>query len=425
MSAGTRLYFVDDAPEISDGEFDALMRRLRALEAARPDLVTPDSPTRRVGGTPSSSFAPVAHKVPMLSLDNAYSEEEFLEWDKRVRNGLKGEPYELVVEPKIDGLSCSIEYERGLFARASTRGDGETGEDVSLNVRTMRSVPLKLDVQDPPAFFEARGEVYIDKKDFETIREEQLAQGAEPFANPRNAAAGSLRQKDPAVTAGRKLKFFAHSYGYLEGMAEPGTHLAYLEYCRKAGFPVPRLGPPCKEAGEVIALYREYASRRFELPYEIDGLVVKVNSRAGQKLLGFTSRSPRWAIAFKYPAQQATTSVRSVWFSVGRTGVITPVAELEPVKCGGVTISSATLHNFDEIKRLGLMAGDRVVIERAGEVIPKVVKTLPGARTGNEQEIAPPGACPSCGSDVFRDEEEVALRCLNPSCPAQIKRSLL
>ena len=419
-------YYVMDSPHISDGEYDALLNRLKILEASHPDLVTPDSPTRRVGGKPSIAFSPVAHRIPMLSLDNTYSEEEFLEWDKRVRNGLKGEPYELVVEPKIDGLSCSIEYEGGVFARASTRGDGETGEDVSLNVRTIRAVPLKLNLETPPAFFEARGEVYIDKNDFEIIRAEQLNESTEPFANPRNAAAGSLRQKDPAVTAKRKLKFFAHSYGYLEGMAEPKTHWEYLEYCRKAGFPVPRISEkPCKDAGEVLEFYKEYASKRFTLPYEIDGLVVKVNARSSQKLLGFTSKSPRWAIAFKYPAQQATTLVKNVWFSVGRTGVITPVAELEPVKCGGVTISSSTLHNFDEIKRLGLKAGDRVVIERAGEVIPKVVKVVTGSRSGREKEIHPPKHCPSCGSEVFKDEEEVAFRCVNPSCPSQIQRSLL
>jgi DNA ligase (NAD+) len=419
-------YYVLDNPRIPDGEYDALMRRLKDLEAARPDLVTPDSPTRRVGGKPSVAFAPVPHKIPMLSLDNTYSEEEFLEWDERVRCGLKGEPYEFVVEPKIDGLSCSIEYERGVFTRASTRGDGETGEDVSLNVRTIRSVPLKLSVEDPPDLFEARGEIYIDKKDFEAIREEQLSEGAEPFANPRNAAAGSLRQKDPAVTIKRRLKFFAHSYGYLEGMAAPKTHWEYLAYCEKAGFPVPRIvKKTCRNAEEVLELYKEYASKRFTLPYEIDGLVVKINSRNSQKLLGFTSKSPRWAIAFKYPAQQAVTTVKNVWFSVGRTGVITPVADLEPVKCGGVKISSSTLHNFDEVERLGLKIGDKVVIERAGEVIPKIVKVAPGARTGAGKIIAPPKACPSCGSGVFKDEEEVAFRCVNPSCPAQFKRALL
>ncbi len=419
------LYYAADAPEISDGEFDALMNRLKKLEAENPEFASPDSPTRRVGGAPSAAFAPVAHKIPMLSLDNCYSEEEFLEWEKRVRGGLKEEPCELVVEPKIDGLSCSIEYERGAFARASTRGDGETGEDVSLNVRTIRCVPLKLGLTEPPAFFEARGEVYIDKKDFETIREGQLAEGAEPFVNPRNAAAGSLRQKDPAVTAGRKLKFFAHSYGHLEGLEAPGTHWEYLDYCARAGFPVPKIRRLCKNTEEVLTVYRDYAAKRAQLPYEIDGLVVKVNSLRQQKILGFTSKSPRWAIAFKYPAQQATTAVKAVSFSVGRTGVITPVAELEPVKCGGVTISSATLHNFDEIERLGLKLGDKVVIERAGEVIPKVVKAVVSARTGAERAVLPPKECPSCAAALFKDEEEVALRCVNPSCPAQFKRALL
>ena len=420
------LYYVLDNPEISDGEYDILLNRLKVLETGNPDLITSDSPTRRVGGRPSGVFAPVAHKIPMLSLDNCYSEEEFLEWDKRVRNGLKGEPYELVVEPKIDGLSCSIEYVHGALTRASTRGDGETGEDVSLNVRTIRAVPLKLNFDDPPAFFEARGEVYISKKDFEAIREEQLNLGEEPFSNPRNAAAGSLRQKDPAVTAGRKLNFFAHSYGHLEGMAEPRTHWDYLEYCKKAGFPVPFISrEPCKTASEVLEFYQDYSSKRFTLPYEIDGLVVKVNLRNSQKLLGFTAKSPRWAIAFKYPAQQATTTVKKVIFSVGRTGVITPVAELEPVKCGGVVISNATLHNFDEIARLGLKTGDKVIIERAGEVIPKVVKVVLGARSGGENGIIAPSVCPSCAEPLRKDEEEVALRCVNPSCPAQIKRSLL
>jgi DNA ligase (NAD+) len=421
-----RLYYVSDAPEISDGEFDALMNRLKALEAAHPDLVTGDSPTRRVGGARSNTFAPVPHRIPMLSLDNCYSPEEFLEWHARVVKGLNGEPFEMVVEAKIDGLSCSIEYEKGRLARASTRGDGETGEDVTLNVRAIRSVPVKLDLSRPPAVFEARGEVYMDKKDFEALREEALAAGEEPFVNPRNAAAGSLRQKDPAVTARRRLKFIAHSYGYLDGMVEPDSHREYLDICRSLGFQIATLGNrTCRDAAEVLAFYEDYAGKRFTLPYEIDGLVIKVDSLRQRGILGFTAKSPRWAIAFKYPAQQATTTVRGVEFSVGRTGAITPVAELEPVKCGGVTISSATLHNFDEIARLGLRIGDKVVIERAGEVIPKVVKVAPGSRTGAEKEIIPPKACPSCGAELFKDEEEVALRCVNPSCPVQFKRALL
>ena len=421
-----RLYYGSDSPEITDGEFDVLMNRLKELEAAHPELASDDSPTRRVGGERSNTFAPVPHRIPMLSLDNCYSPEEFLEWHARVKKGLKDEPFELVVEAKIDGLSCSIEYEHGKLARASTRGDGETGEDVTLNVRTIKSVPLKPDLSRPPRLFEARGEVYMDKRDFEALREEALAAGEEPFVNPRNAAAGSLRQKDPSVTARRRLKFIVHSYGYLEGMVEPDSHWEYLNICRGIGFNISTLGNRvCRSAEEVLEFYARYAEERFNLPYEIDGLVVKVDSLRQRRLLGFTSKSPRWAIAFKYPAQQATTTVKSVAFSVGRTGAITPVAELEPVKCGGVTISSATLHNFDEVERLGLRVGDRVVIERAGEVIPKVLKVVPGARTGAEKAIVPPKACPSCGSEIFRDEEEVALRCVNPSCPVQFRRSLL
>lgn len=421
-----RLYYVSDSPEIADGEFDALMARLKALEAAHPEFVSEDSPTRRVGGERSNTFAPVPHRIPMLSLDNCYSPEEFLDWHARVKKGLKDEPFEMVVEAKIDGLSCSIEYEKGRLTRASTRGDGETGEDITLNVRTIKSVPVKLDLSHAPALFEARGEVYMDKKDFELLREEAFSAGEEPFVNPRNAAAGSLRQKDPAVTSGRRLKFIAHSYGYLEGMVEPDSHWEYLNICRSLGFHISTLGNRvCRSAEEVLAFYAEYAEKRFTLPYEIDGLVIKVDSLRQRGLLGFTAKSPRWAIAFKYPAQQATTTVKKVEFSVGRTGAITPVAELAPVKCGGVTISSATLHNFDEITRLGLKLGDKVVIERAGEVIPKVVKVVPGARTGSEKEIVPPKACPSCASELFKDEEEVALRCVNPSCPVQFKRSLL
>jgi DNA ligase (NAD+) len=332
----------------------------------------------------------------------------------------------MVVETKIDGLSCSIEYEKGRLVRASTRGDGETGEDVTLNVRAIRSVPIKLGLSHPPEVYEARGEVYMDKKDFELLREAALSAGEEPFVNPRNAAAGSLRQKDPKVTLKRRLKFISHSYGYLEGMAEPDSHWEYLNICRGLGFNISTLGGhPCRSAEEVLEFYAKFASERFNLPFEIDGLVIKVDSLRQRRVLGNTAKSPRWAIAFKYPAQQATTTLNKVSFSIGRTGVITPVAELAPVKCAGVTISSATLHNFDEITRLGLKTGDRVVIERAGEVIPKVVKVVTASRTGAETDIVPPATCPSCGSEVFRDEEEVALRCVNPSCPAQFERALL
>jgi len=419
------LYYALDNPEISDGEFDALMAELKKLEAAYPRFITPDSPTRRVGGSQLNTFAAVPHKLPMLSLDNCCSPEEFLAWHARTAAALKTPEFEMAVEAKIDGLSCSIEYENGVFVRASTRGDGSTGEDVTFNVKTIKSVPLVLAMAKAPAVFEARGEVYLEKKSFEAVRKRQLELGEEPFANPRNAAAGSLRQKNPEITAGRKLSFFAHSHGALEGVAEPESHWAYLEYCRRAGFAFPAINRLCASAPEVLAFYEEFREKRFSLPYEIDGLVVKVNSLAYQRRLGFTAKSPRWAIAFKYPAQQATTTVKAISFSVGRTGVVTPVAGLEPVKCAGVTISSSTLHNFDEIRRLGLKIGDRVIIERAGEVIPKVVKVILSARRGTESEIIEPSVCPSCAEALRKDKEEVALRCVNPSCPAQIKMSLL
>lgn len=420
-----RLYYVLDRPEITDAEFDAMMRRLRELETAYPRYASEDSPTRRVGGERSNTFAPVPHKVPMLSLDNCYSEEEFLDWHARVVKALGGEKFELAVEAKIDGLSCSIEYAGGKLVRASTRGDGETGEDVTLNVRAIGAVPLALP-PGAPDDFEARGEVYMDKDDFSRLVQDAVDEGKKEIpVNPRNAAAGSLRQKDPSVTARRRLKFFAHSYGHLAAGAEPASHWEYLERCRELGFPVSSVRKLCGSAGEAVEFYRAHSEKRLALPYEIDGLVVKVNSLKQQKRLGFTAKSPRWAIAFKYPAQQAVTRVLGVEYSVGRTGAVTPVARLEPVKCGGVTIASATLHNFDEISRLGLRTGDRVVIERAGEVIPKVVRVDASARDGSEKDVVPPRACPSCSSELFRDEEEVALRCVNPACPAQLRRSLL
>lgn len=417
------LYYVLDKPEITDAEYDALMNRLKELEENFPELVTPDSPTMRVGGKALSEFKPVEHKKPMLSLDNCYSEVEFRQWYERVYKAL-GKDTELVVEAKIDGLSCSIEYKDGIFFRASTRGDGNIGEDVTLNVKTIRCIPLKIDLP-KNSYFEVRGEVYMDKKDFEELNSLQIRNNEEPFANPRNAAAGSLRQKNPEITAKRKLKFFAHSFGLMEGLSEIKNHWDYLEFCNKLGFPVTKVRKLCKTPDEVIEFYNDFSEKRFFLPYEVDGLVVKVNSYELQEKLGFTAKSPRWAIAFKYPAQQVKTKVKNVIFSVGRTGIITPVAELEPVKCGGVIISNSTLHNFDEIKRLDLKIGDTVLIERAGEVIPKVVRVLKEERNGTEKEILEPRFCPSCNSPVYKSEDEVALRCINPSCPSQLKRAIL
>lgn len=420
-----RLYYVLNAPEISDEEFDALMRRLIELEKHYPAYVPDDSPTRRVGGERVNTFAPVTHRIPMLSLDNAYSKEEFYAWHERVKKGLGNSQFLMVVETKVDGLSCSIEYENGRLVRASTRGDGNTGEDVTLNVRAIKNVPLVLNTKNPPPFFEARGEVYMDRADFEILCEDSIAAGEIPFVNARNAASGSLRQKNPEITARRRLKFLAHSYGYIAGMTEPDSHWSYLKLCRDFGFSTTAIcDSPCSSADEVARLYDNFETARFSNAFDADGLVVKIDSLSQRGILGTTSKSPRWAIALKYPAQKAETVLKNVIFSVGRTGAVTPVAVLQPVECAGVTISSATLHNFDEISRLGLKAGDHVMIERAGEVIPKVVSVIASKRSGTEKEIIPPKLCPSCGGDLFRTENEVALRCVNPSCPAQFERAL-
>lgn len=421
-----QLYYVHDAPEISDEKFDAMMRRLRELETKYPLYVSGDSPTLHVGGERVNTFAPVPHRIPMLSLENTYSKAEFLDWYNKTKKALNGLSFPLVVETKVDGLSCSIEYENGILTRASTRGDGNTGEDVTLNVCAIKNIPHKLKTTNPPRFFEVRGEVYMDRKDFETLREEAIANGEEPFVNARNAASGSLRQKNPKITESRRLKFFAHSYGYIEGLTEPRSHSEYLELCRSFGFETTILSEkPCYTPEEVEKIYDSFETARFTNAFDADGLVVKIDLLSQRAYLGATAKSPRWALALKYPAQKVETKLIDVIFSVGRTGVVTPVAMLEPVKCAGVTISSATLHNFDELRRLDLKLGDRVIIERAGEVIPKVVKVVFEARRGSEKNILPPQSCPSCGGDLFRTEAQVALRCVNPSCPAQFERALL
>lgn len=415
-------YYIDDNPLITDAEFDKLMLRLKELEANFPDLISPDSPTQRVGGKAVSTFQPVEHEIPMLSLENCYCAEEFSKWYERIRS-VHGD-FETVVEAKIDGLSCSIEYENGILKKASTRGDGYKGEDVTANVKTLRTVPLKINVP-VNSRFEVRGEVYLKKADFIKINEKQAQDGLPLFANPRNAAAGSLRQKDSLITARRNLKFFAHSSAIAYNLEIPQSHWDYLEFCVSLGFQVTKLRKLCCNLYEIISFYNQCEKERFSLDYEIDGLVVKVNSSKLRDALGFTSKSPRWAIAFKYAASQAQTKVKSVIFSVGRTGVVTPVAELEPVKCAGVTISSSTLHNFDEIRRLGLKSGDNVLIERAGEVIPKIVRVLKEKRTGQEKDILEPSLCPACSYGLVRPQGEVSLKCFNPLCPAQIKASIL
>lgn len=418
-----RRYYELEAPTIADAEYDALVARLKALEKAHPELRSPDSPTEKVGGAPASSFAPVRHARPMLSLDNTYNEAEIRAWADRVLKNLPpGDQPLYILEQKLDGLSCALTYEKGRFVRAATRGDGETGEDVTENARFVGNVPLELKGPGIPEALEIRGEVVLFFEDFKTINEEEVRAGREPFVNPRNCASGSLRQKDPQVTKRRHLKFFVHSYGdWKPDHAFPG-HSAFLEGCRRLGFSVE---PFTKAASidEVVARYNAFRDEGVaKLPYAVDGLVVKVDSFAQQKRLGFTAKSPRWAVAFKYPAQQATSVVRDVEFSVGRTGAITPVAKVEPVFCAGVTISSVTLHNFEEIERLGLHLGDRVLIERAGEVIPKVVKVVERKKGG--RAIVAPSKCPDCASPVVKEEGLVAYRCDNVSCPAQLRRTL-
>ena len=419
------LYYVEANPEISDTEYDKLMRRLAQLEKEHPELASPDSPTQRVGGFAPTDFAPVEHHPSMLSLDNAYNPEEFQEWHERIRRFLKGEPGRFIVEPKIDGVSMSLTYREGRFVTGATRGDGETGEDVTPNVKTIRAIPLHLGPKAPP-ILEVRGEVYMEKRDFARLNESvKKEEGHEPFANPRNAAAGSLRQKDSRITAKRHLRFFAHSMGRHEGTPKFESHSQYLAYVRKLGFPVPDLSRTYLDAEAVLAVYREFEKKRMDLPFEVDGLVVKVDDTSLQDKLGTTAKSPRWALAFKYASTQATTVVNRIDFSVGRTGTITPVAALDPVPCAGVTISSASLHNFEEVTRLDVRVGDTVLIERAGEVIPHVIKVITTKRKPGAKPVKAPARCPVCGGKVVREEGLVALACVNPSCPAQIKRGLL
>jgi DNA ligase (NAD+) len=418
-------YYVADSPVISDTEYDGLMRRLKELEAGHPEAVTPDSPTQRVGGSAVSDFAAVRHGAAMLSLDNVYTEEELREWHARLMKNLppKDQP-RFIIEPKIDGLSCALSYEGGALVRAATRGDGETGEDVTLNARAIRSIPLSLGPSAPKKL-EVRGEVYISFADFARVNADEQRAGREPFVNPRNCAAGSLRQKNPAVTAKRRLRFLAHSFGVWDGGAAVASESEFLRACAAFGLQ-PVAHDKAESLEEVICFYHDFKMKKLPgLAFAVDGIVVKVDSYAQQRRLGFTAKSPRWAVAFKYPAQQASTTIEKVEFSVGRTGTITPVAKLKPVFCAGVTISSVTLHNFAEIERLGLMEGDHVLIERAGEVIPKVVKVNRDQRPADARPIKPPKDCPACGGKVIKEKEFVAYRCDNPSCPAQLKRLLL
>jgi DNA ligase (NAD+) len=431
-------YYVLNQPELSDAEYDALMRSLASLEGRYPRLATPDSPTQRVGGIPDEAFRPIRHRVPMLSLDNAFTTEELLAWRQRVIKGLGGAKHTYVVELKIDGVGIALTYAKGLLVQAATRGDGETGEDVTANAKTIGAIPLRLAARSRgggarsgsqraqiPRLLEIRGEVYMSLKQFTRHNLEAGRSGGETFANPRNAAAGSLRQKDPRVTASRPLHFFVHSYGAVEG-ASFRSHWEFLQSCQALGLPTAEHAALCRSFDEVIAHCRRLESQREQLAYEVDGMVIKLNELALQRQLGMTLKSPRWAMAYKFPAHQATTRILDVDASVGRTGTITPVAKLKPVSCGGVVISSATLHNYEEVERLDAKIGDWVAIQRAGEVIPQIVKVIVSKRTGAEKAVKIPTACPACGAPIAKEkEEEVAYRCLNPSCPAQLVRRLI
>ncbi len=415
------LYYAQAHPEISDTEYDALMRTLIDLEKQYPQFVTEDSPTVRVGGGIVSGFKPFSHKQKMLSLDNTYSIDELRQWHERVVKGLGRADIHYVAELKIDGLSANLTYQGGKLIHAATRGDGQTGEDVLSNVRTIREVPLVLFSKDVPSFIEVRGEVYVPVADFKKVNQERESAGEEMFRNPRNAAAGSLKLLDTAEVARRRLHFFAHSLGASTGF-DGSTQWEFLRILKDWGLPTNPHAALCSGIEEVIAYCQRWHQERKSLAYEIDGVVVKVNGFHDQKGLGSTQKSPRWAVAFKFPAQQATTEVVAITMHVGRTGVITPTAELAPVECAGVIIRNATLHNFDEIKRLGVAVGDRVLIERAGEVIPKVVAVTHHA---GQKAFRIPRVCPACSGTVVKEkEEDVAYRCINPSCPAQLERGL-
>ena len=418
-------YYVLDDPEISDAEFDRLLRELKELESKHPELVTPDSPTQRVGGKPAEGFAAVQHASPMLSLDNAYSETELLDLDRRAREFSHAAP-EYVCELKIDGLSLSLIYEDGVLARGVTRGDGRRGEDVTVNVKTIRSLPLRL--KDGAAGrhhrLEIRGEVFLPLTSFSAVNAEREENGEPRFANPRNAAAGTLRTLNPEVVASRKLDLFVYQ-GFADGQIPHRRHSETLDWLKQAGFKVNPNWKRCGSIEEVLAYCRKWGEARDKLSYEIDGVVVKVDSIRLQQDMGATSKFPRWAVAYKFAARQATTQVKNILVQVGRTGALTPVADLEPVELAGSTISRATLHNEDEIRRLDLKIGDWVLIEKGGDVIPKVVKVLESRRPADARDFVMPDHCPVCSGEVYRPEGEAVWRCGNVSCPAKLKESLL
>lgn len=420
------LYYVLNAPEIPDAEYDRLFRELQELEARHPELVTPDSPTQRVGGAPAAEFREVRHRVPMLSLNNAFTDEDVANFDRRVREGLGQAQVEYNCEPKFDGLAISLVYEKGLLTTAATRGDGTTGEDVTANVRTIPAIPLRLHTAHPPALLEVRGEVLMLKQDFEQLNAEQRRKGEKEFANPRNAAAGSLRQLDPRITASRRLTFFAYALGAVEGARLPRTQSGVLDWLAELHFPVTADRRVVAGLEGLLGYYREMGRRRPGLPFEIDGVVYKVNDLRAQEELGFVARAPRWAIAHKYPPEEEITQILDIEVQVGRTGALTPVARLRPVQVGGVTVTNATLHNEDEIRRKDIHIGDYVIVRRAGDVIPEVVSVVRERRPKDVRPFRMPEKCPVCGSRVVRLEGEAIARCSGGLyCPAQRKQALL
>ncbi|MRR53526.1 MAG: NAD-dependent DNA ligase LigA [Deltaproteobacteria bacterium] len=421
------LYYRDDSPEISDAEYDELFRELQLLEEHFPDLALPDSPTRRIGAQPRESFSQVRHRIPMLSLENTLTEEEIIDFNDRIKRYLSlADDQEIAYfcEPKMDGLAVELVYENGVFSEGSTRGDGYIGEDVTANVQTIKPLPLRLSVNPPPRRVEVRGEVYLALKDFQQLNAEREEAGEQPFANPRNAAAGSLRQLDSRITAKRPLSLFCYGPGEIDGY-EFASQQNFLDTIAQWGLPVNQLSRSVSGVAGVLVYYREMATLRETLDYEIDGVVVKVESFSLQRELGEKSRSPRWAIAFKFPPRQATTLVEDIVPQVGRTGVITPVAHLKPVEVSGVIVSRATLHNWEELAKKDIRIGDTVLIERAGDVIPAVVKAFSEKRNGSERTLPVPEFCPECGSKLTKLPGEVAIRCLELSCPAQIREAII
>lgn len=421
-------YYVLDHPCIPDADYDALFRELQSLEAAHPELITSDSPTQRVGGAPLPEFTQVSHDVPMLSINNGFAEEDIVAFDKRVRDGLETDgEVSYACELKFDGLAINLRYEKGVLIQAATRGDGYTGEDVTANIRTVRSIPLRLRGDKLPDLIDIRGEVLMFKADFLRLNQRQRDAGQKEFANPRNAAAGSLRQLDSRITAQRSLRFFAYGIGRLEGAALPATHEALLDWYDVIGVPVCDERSVVAGADGLLAFYASIGIKRAQLPYEIDGVIYKVNRVDQQRTLGFVSRAPRFALAHKFPAEEATTVVQDIVVQVGRTGAITPVARLAPVSVGGVTVTNATLHNEDEVRRKDIRIGDTVIVRRAGDVIPEVVANVPERRPATAQEFIMPTRCPVCNSAIVRPEEEAVARCSGGwvSCAAQRKGGLL